>query len=82
MFGSAAIAWLSTQQPIIVFQLLPHTLGLGPEVWRVLSKCHDIRNLGEYEGDLNVDERIVADLTAACQAVSAKVDALKLPSNA
>ena len=66
----------------IVFQLLPHTLRLGPEVWRVLSKCHDIRNLGEYEGDLNVDERIVADLTAACQAVSAKVDALKPPSNA
>jgi hypothetical protein len=26
----------------IVFQLLPHTLGLGPEVWRVLSKCHDL----------------------------------------
>lgn len=23
----------------IVFQVLPHTLGLGPEVWRVLSKC-------------------------------------------
>ncbi len=61
----------------IVFQLLPHTRGLGPEVWRVLSKCHDIRNLGEYEGDLNVDERIVADLIAACQSVSAKVDALK-----
>jgi hypothetical protein len=63
----------------IVFQLLPHTLGLGPEVWRVLSKCHDIRNLGEYEGDLNVDERIVTDLTAACQVVSAKLDALRLP---
>jgi hypothetical protein len=63
----------------VVFQLLPHTLGLGPEVWRVLSKCHEIRNLGEYEGDLNVDERIVADLIAACQAVSAKVDALRPP---
>ena len=60
----------------IVFQLLPHTLGLGPEVWRVLSKCHEIRNLGEYEGDLNVDERIVTDLIAACRAVAAKVDAL------
>lgn len=24
----------------IVFQVLPHTLGLGPEVWRVLAKCH------------------------------------------
>ena len=63
----------------IVFQHLPHTLGLGPEVCRELSKCHDIRNLGEYEGDLNVDERIVTDLTAACQLVSAKLDALRLP---
>ena len=61
----------------IVFQLVPHTLGLGPDVWRVLSKCHNIRNLGEYEGDLNVDQRLVADLIAACQTVSAKVDALK-----
>jgi len=50
----------------IVFQLLPDTLGLGPNVWRVLSKCHDIRNLGEYEGDLNIDDRIVADLITAC----------------
>jgi hypothetical protein len=31
----------------IVFQVLQHTLGLGPEVWRVLNKCHQIRNLGE-----------------------------------
>ncbi|MDD5176835.1 MAG: hypothetical protein PHQ05_10475, partial [Sterolibacterium sp.] len=54
----------------IVFQLLPHTLGLGPEVWRVLAKCHDIRNLGEYEGDLNVDERIVDDLITACRTVA------------
>ena len=30
----------------IVFQVLPHTLGLGPDVWRVLSKCHDMRNRG------------------------------------
>ena len=42
----------------------------------MLSKCHSIRNLGEYAGDLNVDERIVSDLIAACQAVAAKVDAL------
>jgi hypothetical protein len=60
----------------IVFQLLPQTLGLGPEVWRILSKCHDIRNLGEYEGDLNVDARIVTDLIAACQKVAAQVEGL------
>jgi hypothetical protein len=33
----------------IVFQALPHTLGLGPEVWRVLDKCHHMRNVAEYE---------------------------------
>lgn len=60
----------------IVFQLLPHTLGLGPEVWRVLAKCHDVRNLGEYEGDLNVDDRLVADLVAACQTVATQLNAL------
>jgi hypothetical protein len=60
----------------IVFQVLPHTLGLGPEVWRVMAKCHEIRNRGEYEGDLDVDERIVADLITACEAVVAKLDAL------
>jgi hypothetical protein len=53
-----------------------HTLGLGPEVWRVLDKCHSVRNLGEYEGDLNVDERLVADLIAACRSVAAKLDLL------
>jgi len=65
----------------IVFQVLPHTLGLAPEVWRVLAKGHDIRNVGEYEGDLNVDERLVADLLTACQAVAAKLETLPaLPS--
>lgn len=64
----------------IVFQVIPHTLGLGPEVWRVLAKCHDIRNLGEYEGNLGVDERIVADLIAACRAVAAKLGSLPPPT--
>lgn len=53
----------------IVFQVLPHTLGLGPEVWRVLDKCHNTRNLGEYEGLLDVDERLVHDLVDATGAV-------------
>lgn len=62
----------------LVFQAVPHTLGLGPEVWRVLAKCHQIRNQGEYEGDLNVDDRLVADLIAACSAVEKAIR--KLPS--
>lgn len=54
----------------IVFQVLPHTLGLGPEVWRVLDMCHNKRNLGEYEGLLEINERLVADLIAAAQRVA------------
>lgn len=75
----AALRWhgYRSGNRYLVFQLLPHSLGLGPEVWRILAKCHDIRNLGEYEGDLNVDDRIVADLIVACRAVAAKLD--KLP---
>jgi hypothetical protein len=74
----AALRWhgYRSSNRYIVFQLLPHTLGLGPDVWRVLSKCHDIRNLGEYEGDLNIDERIVADLITACKSVVKGVEAL------
>lgn len=59
----------------IVFQVLPHTLGLGPEVWRVLAKAHDLRNLAEYEGDADVEERLVLDLISACEAVAAALDA-------
>lgn len=61
----------------IVFQVLPHTLGVGPEVWRVLAKCHDVRNRGEYEGDLHVDDRLLTDLITACKTVVAALD--KLP---
>ena len=74
----AALRWhgYRAANRYIVFQALPHTLGLGPEVWRVLDKCHSVRNLGEYEGDLNVDERLVADLITACRSVVAKLDLL------
>ena len=51
----------------IVFQALPHTLGLGAEVWRVLAKCHDRRNIAEYEGDIEIDEQLLQDLLSATQ---------------
>ena len=54
----------------IVFQVLPHTLGLGPEVWRVLAKAHEQRNLAEYEGHVEVDARLVVDVIAACEIVA------------
>ena len=61
----------------VVFQVLPHTLGVGPEVWRVLDRGHVIRNRGEYEGDSYADERLVADMIQACKVVAAALR--KLP---
>lgn len=61
----------------IVFQVLPHTLGLQAEVWRVLAKCHDLRNKAEYEGELDIDDRILADLIVACDTVAKALETLK-----
>jgi hypothetical protein len=58
----------------IVFQALPYTLGLPAPVWRVLMKAHTARNQAEYEGLLQADERLVADVIAAARRV---LDALR-----
>lgn len=58
----------------VVFQALPFTLGLGPEVWRVLDLAHSRRNRSEYEGDLILSERLVADLVVAAKKVLAELD--------
>ena len=74
----AALRWhgYRARHRYIVFQVLPITLGLGPEVWRTLAKAHDKRNIGEYEGDLDIDLRLVTDMVTATQAVAAAVQQL------
>jgi hypothetical protein len=59
----------------IVFQVLPHTLGLGRGVARARQMPFRF-NLGEYEGDLNIDERLAADLITAPRSVATKRDLL------
>lgn len=66
----------------LAFQTLPHTLGMPVEVWRVLAKAHERRNLAEYEGDLEHDERLLADLLVAARRVLAAIEALAAPGAA
>lgn len=77
----AALRWhgYRSSNRYMVFQVLPHTLGLGPDVFRVLSKAHDQRNASEYVGKFDVDERLVADVISACDKVAAKLKELPLP---
>jgi hypothetical protein len=67
----AALRWngFRADARYLAFQALPHTLGLGPEIWRVLATCHQRRNALEYEGHLEVDERLIADLFNAAETV-------------
>lgn len=60
----------------LVFQPLPHTLGIPAPTWRVLAKCHEIRNRAEYEGSLEIDARLVDDLTTAAEAVHSALAAV------
>ena len=54
----------------LVFQVLPHTLGQPADVWRVLARAHEQRNLSEYGGAFDIGERFLADLLEACASVA------------
>lgn len=53
----------------IVFQALQHSLNLDSGVWRLLDKCHHMRNVAEYEGYLEIDEQLLKELIQATQSV-------------
>jgi hypothetical protein len=77
-FSLAALRWhgYRSDKRYVVFQALPHTLGLKPEIWRVLDKAHQQRNIAEYEGSFRVDGRLFADLIQATEVVHAAVGKL------
>jgi len=60
----------------LVFQALPHTLGMPPEVWRVLDKAHGRRNVAEYEGQLEHDVPLLANLLSATSRLQDAIDGL------
>jgi len=77
----AALRWhgYRSENRYLVFQVLAFTLELPSQVWRVLALCHERRNLAEYEGHLEVDDRLLQDLLAAAEDVLSRVAALNPP---
>ena len=77
-FSLAALRWhgYRSESRYLVFQALPHTLGLPATVWRVLAKAHELRNIGEYEGRFEVDGPLLRNLIDAADAVRAATAAL------
>jgi len=65
----------------MVFQALAHTVeGLDPLAVRIFSKCHDERNLAEYEGRTEVDERLLKELIRYATELQKVVAALDPPT--
>ncbi len=77
-FALAALRYhgYRSENRYMVFQCLPHTLGVGDEVWRVLALCHERRNRAEYEGDIDIDDQLVIDLIKAAGLVLGRLVAL------
>ena len=77
-FSLAALRWhgYRSDSRYLVFQALPHTLGLPTAVWRVLAKAHEVRNVAEYEGHFDADATMLRNLIEAAEAVRAAVTVL------
>ena len=78
-FALAALRWHGFRpdnKRHVVFQSLEHSLALKPELWRVLDKCHSVRNLAEYEGHFDADEQLLKDLLRATEIVRQSVEKL------
>jgi len=65
------------KQRYIVFQVLDETLEAGPEVWRVLARCHELRNLAQYEGELRATPELVEEVIAICQELAKRFQRLE-----
>ena len=53
----------------LVFQALPDTAGLSTGHWRTLANAHAKRNRMEYEGVMEQDKRLLADVIRSARAL-------------
>ncbi len=74
----AALRWhgYRSDARYLVFQCLQHTLGIENAKWRVLDKCHNVRNLAEYEGHLEIEPQLLKELITITLEILAAVKAL------
>lgn len=70
-----------SEKRFTVFQALAHTIeGLDPAAVRIFAKAHNERNLMEYEGRTEIDERLLSELIQHTIALQKAVLKLKPPA--
>ena len=65
-----------TDKRYLIFQCLVHTVSMSNASVRIFSLCHQRRNLAEYEGQLEVDEALLAALIEATIELAERVNKL------
>jgi hypothetical protein len=63
-----------------VFQALVHTLGTSNADLQIFLKAHNERNLAAYEGRVDINEKLLADLIGATKRLEAAVGKLTPPA--
>jgi len=69
-----------SENRITVFQTLVHTLGSDAADVQIFLKAHNKRNLAEYEGRMEIDEGLLADLIRCTKKLEREVGKLDPPA--
>jgi hypothetical protein len=70
-----------SENRITVFQTLVHTLGSDKSDVQVFLRAHNERNLAEYEGRMEIDEGLLADLIRCTKKLATAVGKLDPPAS-
>lgn len=71
-----------SENRITVFQTLVHTVGSDTADIQIFLKAHNERNLAEYQGRMEVDQRLLAELIGCAKKLAAAVGKLTPPAAA
>ena len=69
-----------SEDRITVFQTLVHTVGTDRADIQIFLKAHNARNLAEYQGRTEIDEKLLADLIRCTKKLEAAVGKLDPPA--
>jgi hypothetical protein len=70
-----------SENRITVFQTLVHTLSSEKSDVQVFLRAHNERNLAEYEGRMEIDEGLLADLIRCTKKLATAVGTLDPPAS-
>lgn len=69
-----------SEDRITVFQTLVHTLGTDRSHIQTFLKAHNERNLAEYQGRMEIDAKLLADLLQSTKLLENEVGKLAPPA--